>query len=259
MTEIATPPKIDIVKQAKIDLAACFRAAALHGFNEGIDNHFRLAVPGRDDRFLLNRYGPHWSELRASRHPHDRTSTATSSRATGEWDATAFMIHRGAHRARARRALRAAHAHAVRDGALADRGRVRSPRSARTRCTSTATSARLDYGGLATAEDEGTRIGEAIGDDVTVVILENHGVLVVGTDVADAWHKLYFLERACQVQVLAQSTGRPLMRVQRRGGDADRLAVGARCRRRAVALRGDEAPPRPREPRLPALSWPTGV
>ena len=73
--------------------------------------------------------------------------------------------------------------------------------------------ARLDYGGFATAEDEGTRIGEAIGDDVSVVMLENHGVLVVGTDVADAWHKLYFLERACQVQVLAQSTGRPLIRV----------------------------------------------
>ena len=45
MTEIATPPGIDIVKQAKIDLAACFRAAAFYGFNEGIDNHFWLAVP----------------------------------------------------------------------------------------------------------------------------------------------------------------------------------------------------------------------
>src|SRR6478735_6194133 len=57
---------VDVIRQAKIDLAASFRAAALHGFNEGIDNHFSLAVPGRDDLFLLNRYGPHWSELRAS-------------------------------------------------------------------------------------------------------------------------------------------------------------------------------------------------
>ena len=44
-------------------------------------------------------------------------------------------------------------------------------------------------------------------------MLENHGVMVVGTDVADAWQKLYFFERACQVQVLAQSTGQPLIRV----------------------------------------------
>ena len=97
MTEIATPPEIDIVKQAKIDLAACFRAAALHGFNEGIDNHFSLAVPGRDDLFLLNRYGPHWSELCAS----DILTVDLDGNVvegSGEWDATAFMIHRGAHR-----------------------------------------------------------------------------------------------------------------------------------------------------------------
>ena len=44
-------------------------------------------------------------------------------------------------------------------------------------------------------------------------MLENHGVLVIGADVAEAWHRLYFLERACQVQILAQSTGQPLIRV----------------------------------------------
>jgi ribulose-5-phosphate 4-epimerase/fuculose-1-phosphate aldolase len=44
-------------------------------------------------------------------------------------------------------------------------------------------------------------------------MLENHGVLVIGDGVADAWHKLYFLERACETQVLAQSTGQPLVQV----------------------------------------------
>ncbi|MBA2536392.1 MAG: hypothetical protein H0V20_03035, partial [Actinobacteria bacterium] len=56
---------MDVVRQAKIDLAAAFRAAVLHGFSEAIDNHFSLAVPGRDDLFLLNRFGPDWSELAA--------------------------------------------------------------------------------------------------------------------------------------------------------------------------------------------------
>jgi len=42
-------------------------------------------------------------------------------------------------------------------------------------------------------------------------MLDNHGVIVVGSTVADAWHKLYFLERACEVQVLAQSSGSPLI------------------------------------------------
>ena len=51
------------------------------------------------------------------------------------------------------------------------------------------------------------------GEGVTVLLMDNHGVLVVGESVADAWHQLYFLERACQVQVLAQSTGSPLLQV----------------------------------------------
>ena len=61
--------------------------------------------------------------------------------------------------------------------------------------------------------EEGCRFGEVIGDEITVVRLANHGVMVIGTDVADAWQKLYFFERACQLQVLAQSTGQPLIRV----------------------------------------------
>jgi ribulose-5-phosphate 4-epimerase/fuculose-1-phosphate aldolase len=72
---------------------------------------------------------------------------------------------------------------------------------------------RLDYGGLADGEEEGNRIGSAIDDDTVVVMLENHGVLVIGQDVAEAWRNLYFLERACEVQVLAQSTGDELIHV----------------------------------------------
>jgi len=69
------------------------------------------------------------------------------------------------------------------------------------------------YGGLAHAADEGERMGAAVGDETSVVMLENHGVIVIGHDPAEAWSRLYFLERACQVQILAQSTGRPLIAV----------------------------------------------
>ena len=55
---LAEEPRIDVLRQARIDLAAALRAAALYGFNEGIDNHFSYAVPGSDDLFLLNPYGP---------------------------------------------------------------------------------------------------------------------------------------------------------------------------------------------------------
>ncbi len=211
---MATTPaetSIDLIHQAKVDLAAALRAAALHGFNEGVDNHFSLAVPGRDDRFLLNPFGPHWSELSAS----DLITVDLEGNVVegeGQWEQTAFMIHSGVHQARAS-ARCVLHTHmphatavsmirggletAVSQNSMYFHGHVVS----------------LAYGGLADAADEGLRIGNAVGEDVNVVMLENHGVLVIGADVAEAWHRLYFLERACQVQILAQSTGQPLIQV----------------------------------------------
>jgi ribulose-5-phosphate 4-epimerase/fuculose-1-phosphate aldolase len=68
------------------------------------------------------------------------------------------------------------------------------------------------YNGLANEQAEGERLAAAMGDK-RVLFMENHGVLVVGESIAAAFDDLYFLERACQVQVLAMSTGRPLKRV----------------------------------------------
>jgi ribulose-5-phosphate 4-epimerase/fuculose-1-phosphate aldolase len=210
---LADQPRVDqdLLRQARIDLAAALRAAALYGYNEGIDNHFSYAVPGSDNLFLLNPYGPEWAELTASDLlVVDGDGTVVEGE--GEWETTAFMIHRGAHRARAS-ARCVFHTHmpfatavsttrggfdtALSQAAMSFHGRVST----------------LAYGGLAHAADEGDRIGAAIDDDTWVVMLENHGVLVIGNDPAEAWWRLYFLERACQVQVLAQSTGRPLVAV----------------------------------------------
>src|SRR3954467_7251749 len=99
MTTLAPTTTADAVAEARIDLAAAFRAAALHGYNEGMHNHFSLAVPGRDDLFLLNRYGPHWSEMRAS----DLIVVDAEGNVVegdGDWETTAFMIHRGVHQSR---------------------------------------------------------------------------------------------------------------------------------------------------------------
>ncbi len=201
----------EVLQRAKIDLAASLRAAALYGYNEGIDNHFSYAVPGRDDLFLLNPYGPDWSELTASDIiTVDGDGNVVDGK--GDWETTAFMIHRGAHRARpTARAVFHTHmpwATAVSmtaggfdttrsQAAMGFHGRVET----------------LSYGGLAFDGDEGDRIGSAVGDETSVVMLENHGVLVIGGDIADAWLSLYFLERACEVQILAQSTGQPLIDV----------------------------------------------
>ncbi len=199
---------VDVVVEAKRDLAAAFRAAAYHGFNEGIDNHFSLAVPGHDDLFLLNRYGPHWSEITE----HDILTIDLEGRVVdgeGEWEISAFMIHRGCHQARPS-ARAVFHTHMPWATALTLTTTGFDTRLSQNSMLFHGRTTTLSYGGLVDAAEEGRRFGDAIGDEVTVVMLDNHGVMVIGTDVADAWQKLYFLERACQLQVLAQSTGQPL-------------------------------------------------
>lgn len=201
----------DVVLAAKHELAAAFRAAAFHGFNEGIDNHFSLAVPGHDDVFLLNRYGPHWSEITA-----DDILTIDFDgnvvEGEGEWETSAFMIHRGCHQARPS-ARAVFHTHMPYATALSLTVGGFDSKLSQTAMLFHGRVSHLAYGGLVDAADEGCRFGDVIGDEITVVMLENHGVMVIGVDVADAWQKLYFFERACQVQVLAQSTGQPLIRV----------------------------------------------
>jgi ribulose-5-phosphate 4-epimerase/fuculose-1-phosphate aldolase len=210
MASASTASDVDVARQAKCDLAAAFRAAALCGFSEGIDNHFSLAVPGRDDLFLLNRFGPDWSELSAS---DLITVDADGNVVEGEgaWATPAFMLHRGIHLARPT-ARCVFHTHMPFATAVAVTSEGLDTTLSQNAMYFHRRIVTLPYGGVADAVDEGERIGGAVGEAATVVFLENHGVLVIGRDVADAWHKLYFLERACQVQVLAQSTGRPLVR-----------------------------------------------
>ncbi len=201
----------DALARAREELAAAFRIAAAHGLHEGIDNHLSLAVPGRDDLFLLNRYGPHWSEITADDilvldldgHVVD---------GSGQWEVTAFMIHRGCHRARPdARAVFHTHQPYATSVALTVAGL--DTRLSQNAMYFHGAVARLDYGGLADDDAEGDRIARSVGDGASVVLLDNHGVLVVGRDVPHAWHQLYFLEQAARTQVLAQSTGRELVQV----------------------------------------------
>ncbi|MEP7046234.1 MAG: class II aldolase/adducin family protein [Ilumatobacteraceae bacterium] len=201
----------DVAVAAKRELAAAFRAAAYYGYNEGIDNHFSLAVPGHDDLFLLNRYGPHWSEITED----DILTIDFEGRVVdgeGEWETSAFMIHRGCHQARPS-ARAVFHTHMPFATALSLTVGGFDTKLSQNSMLFHGRVANLAYGGLVDAVTEGMRFGEVIGDEITVVMLSNHGVMVIGEDIADAWQKLYFFERASQVQVLAQSTGQPLVRV----------------------------------------------
>lgn len=198
----------EAVRQARVDLAACFRMAARLGLHEGICNHFSFMVPGRDDLFLVNPYGWAFSEITASRLlVCDFAGRVVAGEGVPE--ATAFYIHARVHR-NAPRARACFHTHMPNATALAmleGPPLVWAGQSALKFYGRTVVDE--GYNGLALDEREGDRIAASLGD-ADIVFMKNHGVMVVGPTIAEAWDDLYYLERACEAQRLAMATGRPL-------------------------------------------------
>lgn len=207
MSAVAIDPAL--LAAARVDMAALLRISAVHGYNEGIDNHYSLAVDGRDDLFLLNRYGPHWSEMR----PADILLVDLDGNVVdgdGDGQITALQIHRQIHRARpdARCVM---HTHMPYASAIASTQTGFLTRLTQNSMSFHGSVATLDYGGQVQGDGEGQRLAAAVAGGANAIFLQNHGVIIVGASPAEAWLRTYFLERACEVQVLAQSTGSELV------------------------------------------------
>ena len=196
---------------ARRDLTACFRMAARLGLHEGICNHFSVMVPGSDELFLVNPLGWSFAEITASRLLIcDLRGHVVAG--NGVPEATAFHIHARLHRQMSR-ARAAFHTHMPHATALA---MLEGPPLAWAGQTALKFYGRVAvdeaYGGLALDSAEGDRIATAMGE-ADVVFLKQHGVIVVGCGIAESWDDLYYLERACEVQLLAESSGRRLLPV----------------------------------------------
>lgn len=201
----------EALQAARVDLAACLRMAARCGFEEGICNHFSAMVPGRSDLFLVNPYGLAFSEIRAS----DLLVCDFDGHVVegdGRPEATAFYIHGRVHQLvpRARVALHTHMPYATALSMVDGEPLVWAGQTALKFYGRTAVDD--DYNGLALDGAEGERIASTLGD-ADVVFMRNHGVMVIGATIAEAWDDLYYLERAAEVQVKAMSTGRRLVPV----------------------------------------------
>lgn len=199
------------IVQARIDLAACFRMAARLGMSEGICNHFSVVVPGHPELFLVNPYGLAFAEITAS----SLLICDFAGRVLmgeGRPEDTAFFIHAQLHRLHPR-ATAAFHTHMPNATALC---MLEGEPFVWAGQTALKFHGRLavdeDYQGLALNHAEGERIARAAGD-ADVLMLKNHGPLVLGPSIAEAWDDLYFLERAAEVQLKAMASGRPLKAV----------------------------------------------
>ena len=197
----------DPIAQTRVHLAAALRMAVLHELDEGIDNHFTVEVPGSPGRYLILPFGHHWSEARAS----DLMVFDESGRTLegeGVVELSAQCIHAPLHRITGARVV--LHTHQTWALALNMLQNNRLVPATQTAAFFHGQIAYDDaYTGLAANLTEGERLAATLGDK-TILFMKNHGVVTVGSTVAQAYRRLYKLERACRTQILAMSTGQPL-------------------------------------------------
>lgn len=190
---------------AKIHLAAAHRLAALHELDEGIDNHFTVTVPGKQNQYLILPFGRHWSEARASDMMIFTEAGETIS-GPGPVELSAKCIHAPIHRIVGAKVVMHTHQTWVTSLNMLEDNRL-LPLSQ--------TAAFLDgniayddtYTGLADSLQEGERLATVLGNK-HAIFMKNHGVLVVGNTVAQAYRRLYRLERVCRMQLIAMAAGR---------------------------------------------------
>ncbi|WP_149535544.1 class II aldolase/adducin family protein [Siccirubricoccus phaeus] len=194
--------------QARIDLAAAHRLAVMHGFHEGIFNHLTLRVPGTEDRYYQIPFGTHWSEVRASTFMEVGYDGALLA-GEGHIEQSCYAIHAPIHRLNPRAAA-VFHTHMPFASALS---RLEDPRILPIGQTEIGTMIHtaydMDYHGPAFDPAEGERLAEILGDK-TVLMMASHGVATIGRTVAEAYDRLYYVERVAQVQLYAMWTQRPL-------------------------------------------------
>src|ERR1700712_1541533 len=204
---LQTTPHVDLNAQARIHLAAALRMAVLHELDEGIDNHFTVEVPGSPGQYFILPFGRHWSEARAS----DLMVFDESGRTLegqGVVELSAQCIHAPLHRITGAKVV--LHTHQTWALALNMLQNNRLVPATQTAAFFHGQIAYDDtYTGLAATLQEGERLAALMGKQ-TILFMRNHGVVTVGATVAEAYRRLYKLERACRTQVLAMSTGQPL-------------------------------------------------
>ena len=199
------------LSQARVDLAAVLRWSARLGYQTGTCNHFSFMAPGRDDLFLVNPEGYFWSEVTASSLLLC-TLDGEVIEGEGTVETTAFSLHAPIQRLNPR-ARACFHTHMPNATALCllKDGRV-LPVVQEAMMFHDQIAYDESYSGLALDIAEGERVARLLGDK-EVIFMRNHGPMVVGPDVGQAFYSLYYLEQACRLQLLAMQSGQPLAQV----------------------------------------------
>jgi ribulose-5-phosphate 4-epimerase/fuculose-1-phosphate aldolase len=196
--------------QTRVDLAACYRLVAMHGWDDLIFTHISARVPGSHEHFLINAYGMLFEEMTASSLVKVDMQGEIVLQCPYSVNPAGFTIHSAVHAARPDAAC-VIHTHTRAGVAVSAQEAGLRPLS-QISLFPYSSLAYHDYEGIALNEDEKPRLVSDLGGN-NFLILRNHGLLTVAATIADAFLYMYALETACQTQLLAQSTGGPLKEV----------------------------------------------
>lgn len=190
----------------RVDLAAAYRLVAMFGWDDLVFTHISARVPGPDHHFLINPYGQLFEEITAS----SLVKVGLDGQKVGDspWpvNPAGFTIHSAVHEVREDAGC-VMHLHTPDGTAVATLADGLLPLN-QTAQLVIADLAYHDYEGVALDHDERPRLQRDLGDKGSM-LLRNHGTLTVGATVAQAFTRMYFLERACtmQVRTLAMQAG----------------------------------------------------
>ena len=190
--------------RVRVDLAAAYRLVALFGWDDLVFTHISARIPGRHDEFLINPYGLLFEEITASSlvrvdmHGNKLDDTRFPVNPAG------FTIHSAVHGAR-HDAQCVLHVHSRNGIAVSAQKDGVLPLSQQSIFVLSSLGYH-DYEGVALRDDEKPRLVADLGAH-NFLMLRNHGLLTVGTSVADAFVAMYLFESVCTIQVRAQSGG----------------------------------------------------
>jgi ribulose-5-phosphate 4-epimerase/fuculose-1-phosphate aldolase len=213
----AAPSVRDLVSpeewQLRVDLAAAYRLVAHFKWDDLVFTHLSARVPGPEHHFLINPYGMMFDEITASSLVKIDLDARIVMETPYKVNPAGFTIHSAIHAARAD-ALAVMHTHSLYGVAVSAQKDGLLPIS-QFSMLPLSSLAYHDYEGLALNDEEKPRLVADLGSR-KFLMLRNHGLLTVGGSPADAFLAMYVFETACRAQILAQSGGGELIRVDPR-------------------------------------------
>ncbi len=228
------------IRQAKIELAATCRWAARLGLQSGVCNHFSVAVPGHPNLMLINPEGYFWSEVSVGNlvmATHDGTIVSQNGNTV---ELTAFCIHAPIHRLLPQ-ATAVLHTHMHHATAICTRaGGTVAPVYLSAMSFYRRIAYDRGFDGAALTPAEGERLAALVGPNNVILMMENHGPLVIGASLGEALLRLIYLEDTSKIQLLAEAGGAALAHIpsqlldERNTEDSPRFAAYGRTLMNAV-------------------------